>query len=83
MTTVTTSVPNKTARKSRKLKKSNVVDAGLQENLSNKEIITSIQNAFPGSTEKSIRNLISVRRSKLKKNPVVTAPVAESNGTSV
>ena len=51
----------------KKLKKSNVVDDGLVNNLTTDEIVEAVQNHFPETTPKSIRNLISVRRSKLKK----------------
>lgn len=62
-----TAVPTAEAPKTRKLKKSNIVDDGLKTGLSAEEITKNVLAAFPETLEKSIRNLISVRRSKLKK----------------
>jgi len=53
--------------KTGKLKKSNVVDEGLASNLSVDDIVKNVLAVFPETPEKSVRNLISVRRSKLKK----------------
>ena len=50
----------------KKVKKSNIVDQGLQSNLSVDDIVKSVLAAFPEAPEKSVRNLISVRRSKMK-----------------
>ncbi len=55
------------APKSRKVKKSNIVDEGLKSGLSVEEITKNVLTAFPETQEKAIRNLVSVRRSKLKK----------------
>ena len=54
----------------RKVKKSNIVDEGLKNNLAADEIVKNVLAAFPEATEKSIRNLVSVRRSKTKKTTV-------------
>lgn len=51
----------------KKVKKSNVVDEGLKANLTTDEIVRKVLEVFPGTEEKSIRNLVSVRRSKMKK----------------
>ena len=51
----------------RKVKKSTLVDEGLKGGLSVEDIIKNVLTAFPEAPEKSIRNLISVRRSKMKK----------------
>jgi len=51
----------------KKVKKSNVVDEGLKTNLTTDEIVRKVLEVFPGTEEKSIRNLVSVRRSKMKK----------------
>lgn len=51
----------------KKLKKSNVVDDGLRDGLSTDEIVKNVLTSFPETPEKSIRNLVSVRRSKQKK----------------
>ena len=51
----------------KKTKKSTVVDNGLKENLSNSGIVEKVKLLFPEATDKSIRNLISVRRSRMKK----------------
>jgi len=53
--------------KAGKLKKSNVVDEGLRTGLSVDDIVKNVLAAFPETPEKSVRNLVSVRRSKLKK----------------
>lgn len=53
--------------KVRKVKKSNIVDEGLKTSLSVDEIVKNVLTAFPETPEKSVRNLVSVRRSKLKK----------------
>jgi hypothetical protein len=53
--------------KAGKLKKSNVVDDGLRAGLSVDDIVKNVLAAFPETPEKSVRNLVSVRRSKLKK----------------
>ena len=50
-----------------KLKKSNVVDEGLRTGLSVDDIVKNVLAAFPETPEKSVRNLVSVRRSKTKK----------------
>ena len=50
----------------KKVKKSNVVDAGLRAGLSTDEIVKNVLASFPETLEKGARNLISVRRSKLK-----------------
>ncbi len=70
--TNTVTLQVKPTRKSHKLKKSNVVDDALKNNLTNKEIILKVQEVFPDATSKSIRNLISVRRSRLKKQSQIT-----------
>lgn len=54
--------------KVRKVKKSNIVDEGLKANLSVADITKNVLTAFPETLEKSVRNLISVRRSKLKQS---------------
>ena len=54
--------------KEKKVKKSTLVDQGLRGNLATAEIVASVLESFPEATEKSIRNLISVRRSRLKKS---------------
>jgi hypothetical protein len=54
----------------RKVKKSNIVDEGIKNNLSIDEIVKNVLAAFPEATEKSVRNLVSVRRSKMKKTTV-------------
>jgi hypothetical protein len=54
----------------RKVKKSNIVDEGIKTNLSIDEIVKNVLAAFPEATEKSVRNLVSVRRSKMKKTTV-------------
>jgi hypothetical protein len=51
----------------KKTKKSNIVDDGLKNGLSTDDIVKNVLATFPDNTEKAIRNLISVRRSKLKK----------------
>jgi hypothetical protein len=53
--------------KAGKLKKSNVVDEGLRTGLSVDDIVKNVLAAFPETPEKSVRNLVSVRRSKLNK----------------
>jgi hypothetical protein len=53
--------------KAGKLKKSNVVDDGLRAGLSVDDIVKNVLAAFPETPEKAVRNLVSVRRSKLKK----------------
>ena len=68
--TVVTPVP-----KEKKVKKSNIVDEGLKSNLTTNEITQKVLISFPEATEKSIRNLISVRRARLKKD--VTSTVQE------
>lgn len=55
------------APKARKVKKSNIVDEGLKAGLSVEEITKNVLTTFPETLEKSVRNLVSVRRSKLKK----------------
>ena len=55
------------APKVRKVKKSNIVDEGLRTGLSVEEITKNVLTQFPETQEKSVRNLVSVRRSKLKK----------------
>lgn len=55
----------------RKVKKSNIVDEGIKTNLSIDEIVKNVLTAFPEATEKSVRNLVSVRRSKMKKTESV------------
>ena len=73
--TNTVTLQVKPTRKSHKIKKSNVVDDALKDNLTNKEIILKVQEVFPDATSKSIRNLISVRRSRLKKQGTTTTNV--------
>lgn len=51
----------------RKVKKSTLVDEGLKAGLADADIIKKVLESFAEATEKSIRNLISVRRSKMKK----------------
>lgn len=67
MSNEATTVPTAAAPKTRKLKKSNIVDDGLRASLSVDEITKNVLTSFPETPEKSVRNLISVRRSKLKK----------------
>jgi hypothetical protein len=62
-----TLTPAVEAPKGRKIKKSNIVDEGLKTGLSVEEITKNVLAAFPETQEKSVRNLVSVRRSKLKK----------------
>lgn len=50
----------------KKLKKSNVVDEGLKAGLSTDDIVKKVLAAFPETLEKAARNLVSVRRAKLK-----------------
>ena len=50
--------------------KSALIDAGLKSNLPTEEIVKSVLEAFPDLSEKNVRNLVSVRRSKLKKLPL-------------
>lgn len=56
----------------KKLKKSTLVDEGLRANLSVEDIVKNVLAAFPEALEKGIRNLVSVRRSKLKKQTPTT-----------
>lgn len=53
----------------KKVKKSTLVDEGLKANLTVDQIVKNVQEVFPETLEKAIRNLVSVRRSKLKKLP--------------
>ena len=53
--------------KEKKVKKSNIVDSGLAAGLTVDEITKNVLAAFPETLEKNVRNLISVRRSKVKK----------------
>lgn len=62
-----TATPVTEAPKTRKVKKSNIVDDGLKAGLSVEEITKNVLAAFPETQEKAVRNLVSVRRSKLKK----------------
>lgn len=62
-----TATPVAPAPKTRKVKKSNIVDEGLKSGLSVEEITKNVLATFPETQEKAIRNLVSVRRSKLKK----------------
>lgn len=52
----------------KKVKKSTLVDEGLKANLSIEDIVKNVQAVFPETLEKAVRNLVSVRRSKLKKS---------------
>ena len=54
--------------KERRGKKSTIIDEGLQTTLSTDEIVQKVLAAYPDFPEKNVRNLISVRRSKLKKS---------------
>lgn len=56
----------------KKVKKSDIVDNGLRSNLSVDEIVKNVQQFFPETLEKNVRNLVSVRRSKLKKSNTAT-----------
>lgn len=49
--------------------KSSLIDEGLRGNLPTDEIVRKVLEAFPDLSEKNVRNLVSVRRSKLKKLP--------------
>ena len=51
----------------KKMKKSNIVDDGLKNGLATDDIVKNVLASFPDNTEKAVRNLVSVRRSKLKK----------------
>jgi len=62
-----TLTPAVEAPKGRKVKKSNIVDEGLKAGLSVEEITKNVLAVFPETQEKSVRNLVSVRRSKFKK----------------
>ena len=64
---ITTPTLVSTPVEEKKLKKSTLIDQGLLGKLSTKEIVTNVLVSFPEATEKSIRNLISVRRTRLKK----------------
>jgi len=74
-----TVITQETTLKVKKVKKSSIVDQGLTDNLSNKEIVEKVRVSFPETAEKSIRNLISVRRSRMKKK--LSQSVQSSNGT--
>ena len=47
--------------------KSALIDGGLKGNLPTEEIVKLVLEAFPDLSEKNVRNLVSVRRSKQKK----------------
>ena len=64
---LTTSSILVTPTKEKKVKKSSLADQGLLNKLSTAEIVANVLLSFPEATAKSIRNLISVRRSRLKK----------------
>jgi len=49
--------------------KSSLIDEGLRSSLPTDEIVRKVLEAFPDLSEKNVRNLVSVRRSKLKKLP--------------
>jgi hypothetical protein len=49
--------------------KSALIDEGLRSSLPTDEIVRKVLEAFPDLSEKNVRNLVSVRRSKLKKLP--------------
>jgi len=53
--------------------KSALIDEGLKGSLPTEEIVRKVLEAFPDLSEKNVRNLVSVRRSKLKKLPTPTA----------
>lgn len=52
---------------SKRGKKSHLIDEALRQNLSTDEIVQRVLSEFPDLAEKNVRNLVSVRRSKLKK----------------
>jgi hypothetical protein len=54
-------------KKSDRGRKSILIDEALKANLPTKEIVEKVKAEFPDFADKNIRNLISVRRSKLKK----------------
>jgi hypothetical protein len=55
------------AEGSKRGKKSHLIDEALRQNLSTDEIVQKVLTEFPDLAEKNVRNLVSVRRSKLKK----------------